>query len=85
LIRDNSPFAYRNRVCQQRVAAEFAYGETLRVSYSDRWPCGKIHRTWRKAVNTFNCWAVVLIAVSLLPNVAASADPAKGAYEKGKA
>ena len=36
-------------------------------------------------MNTFNCWAVVLIAVSLLPNVAASADPAKGAYEKGKA
>jgi tetratricopeptide (TPR) repeat protein len=30
------------------------------------------------------CWVAVLIAVLLLPNVAASADPAKEAFEKGK-
>src|SRR5580658_9672784 len=35
-------------------------------------------------MNTFKCWAAVLIAVLLLPNVAASADAAKEAYEKGK-
>jgi hypothetical protein len=37
------------------------------------------------AMNTCKCWTVVLIAVLLLPNVAASADAAKKAYEKGKA
>jgi tetratricopeptide (TPR) repeat protein len=36
-------------------------------------------------MNTFKCWAVVLIAVFLLPNVGASANPAKEAYQKGKA
>ena len=35
-------------------------------------------------MNTFKCWVAVLIAVLLLPNVAASADAAKEAYEKGK-
>lgn len=34
-------------------------------------------------MNTLKCWAVVLIAVLLLPNSAATADPAKEAYEKG--
>ena len=33
---------------------------------------------------TIKCWTVVLIAVLLLPNLAASADGAKQAYEKGK-
>ena len=36
-------------------------------------------------MNAHKCWAVVLIAVSFVPNVAASADAAKEAYEKGKA
>ena len=36
-------------------------------------------------MNTCKSWTAVLIAVSLLPNVAASADAAKEAYEKGKA
>ena len=34
-------------------------------------------------MNTFKFWAVVLIAVLLLPNVAVSADAAKEAYENG--
>ncbi len=36
-------------------------------------------------VNTSKYWAAMLIAVLLLPSVAASADAAKEAYEKGKA
>jgi hypothetical protein len=36
-------------------------------------------------MNTFKCWASVLIAILMLPNVAVSADAAKEAYEKGKA
>ena len=36
-------------------------------------------------MNRCKCWAAVLIAVLLLPNVAACADPAKEAFEKGKA
>ena len=32
-------------------------------------------------MTTCKCWAAVLIAVLLLPNVAASADAAKEAYE----
>ena len=36
-------------------------------------------------MNTFKCWAVALIAVLLLPNVAASADPVKESMRKGKA
>jgi len=36
-------------------------------------------------MNKLKCWAAVLIAALLLPNVAASADAAKDAYEKGKA
>ena len=35
-------------------------------------------------MNRCKCWATVVIAVLLLPNVAASADAAKEAYEKGK-
>ena len=34
-------------------------------------------------MNTFKCWASVLIAVSLLPNVAASADAAMEAIPEG--
>ena len=34
-------------------------------------------------MNTFKCWAAVLITVLLLPNIAVSADEAKEAYEKG--
>ena len=36
-------------------------------------------------MNVCKCSTVVLIILLLLPNVAASADTAKGAYEKGKA
>jgi tetratricopeptide (TPR) repeat protein len=36
-------------------------------------------------MNSCKCWAVVLIAALLLPNVAASSDAAQEAYEKGKA
>ena len=36
-------------------------------------------------MNTCKCWASVLIVVLLLPNVAASADAAMEAYEKGAA
>ncbi|MEI8372083.1 MAG: hypothetical protein WCJ35_04515 [Planctomycetota bacterium] len=35
-------------------------------------------------MTTFKCWAAVLVAVLLLPNVAASAGAAKEANEKGK-
>ena len=35
-------------------------------------------------MNTRECWTVVLIAVLCLPNVAASADAVKEAFEKGK-
>jgi hypothetical protein len=34
-------------------------------------------------MHTFKCWAVILIAVLLLPSVAVSADVAKEAYENG--
>ena len=36
-------------------------------------------------MNTCKSWTAVLIAILLLPNVAASADAAKEAYENGKA
>ena len=36
-------------------------------------------------MNTGKCWTAVLIAVFLLPNVAASADSATDAFERGKA
>ena len=34
-------------------------------------------------MNEFDSWVTLLFAVLLLPNVAASADAAKEAYEKG--
>ena len=36
-------------------------------------------------MNTCKCWTAAIIVVVLLPNVAASADPATKAYERGKA
>ena len=35
-------------------------------------------------MNTIKCWALSLVAVLLLPNLAASADAAKEALENGK-
>jgi tetratricopeptide (TPR) repeat protein len=45
---------------------------------------GKVVELGGKAMNTRKVCAAVLIAVLLLPNVAASAEAAKEAYEKGK-
>ena len=48
-------------------------------------PTGKGVYFGGKAMNTFKCWTAVLVAILLLPSVAASADAATEAYEKGKA
>ena len=45
---------------------------------------GKVIELGGNPMSTFKRWTVVLIALLLLPNVTASADEAKEAYDKGK-